>query len=289
MEISEKRLPLINTMLKGVGQIMLQESALTGLLFLVAIFYDGKEMAIAAILAVLAGTLTARAFKFDTEEIQKGLDGFSAALVGIALIFYFKPVFIVWLAIIIGAAAATLIQHWFIVRKIPVFTLPFVLVTWIVIYFFHQVYPVAPSSMITAVVVHTQYDFTAAIKGFGEVVFQGTAFAGIIIFLGVFVNSPISALYGLGGSIIAAALSAKFAEPAEAIGMGLFGYNAVLCAIAFAGNQPKDGIWALMAVVLSVIIHVAMTAYGMIVLTFPFVAATCITLAIKRYCFSRIF
>ena len=283
MKIFEKGLSFINTLLKGVGQIMLQENALTGLFFLVGIFYDLKVMGIAAILAVMTGTLTARVFRFDTEEIGKGLDAFSAALVGVALTFYFQPVFVVWLAIIVGSVAATLIQHWFIIRKIPVFTLPFVLVTWVIMYLFYRVYPVDPSSISTAKIVHTPYDFTAAIRGFGEVIFQGTAFAGIIVFLGVFINSPISALYGLAGSIMGAALSANFSEPPEVIGLGLFSYNAVLCAIVFAGDKPKDGFWALIAVTLSVFINVAMTRYNLVVLTFPFVAATCITLAIKKY------
>ena len=281
-EIAKEILPFISTMLKGMGHIMLQESELTGLLFLVGIFYDAKVMGIAAILAVFTGILTARVFRFDAEEAQTGLCGFSAALFGVALIYFFQPVFIIWLAIIVGSVASTLIQHWFIVRKIPVFTLPFVLLTWVFLYLFHHVYPVEPSSMSNTMVAHTHYEFTAAIKGFGDVIFQGTAFAGIIIFLGVFVNSPISALYGLAGSIIAAALAAKFVGPVEEIWMGLFSYNAVLCAIVFAGNQPKDGLWALMAVVLSVLINVWMTSHDMVALTFPFVAASCITLAAKK-------
>ena len=119
-----------------MGQIMLQENAVTGLLFLIGLFYGSISMGIAAILSVCCGTITARILGYDKTEIEKGLYGFSAALVGVALILYFEPAFIVWLSIIIGSILATIIQHLFIIKKIPVFTLPFVLVTWAIIFLF---------------------------------------------------------------------------------------------------------------------------------------------------------
>ena len=96
MTTLELRIPLINIVLRGIGQIMLQESALTGLLFLAGIFYGSVSMGLAAILAAFCGTLTAKIMGYDNSEIQKGLYGFSPALVGVALIFYFQPVFIIW-------------------------------------------------------------------------------------------------------------------------------------------------------------------------------------------------
>lgn len=281
MELLERKLPFLNTLLKGVGQIMLQENALTGLLFLLGIFYGSILMGIGAVLAVLAGTLTAKVLGYDKKETEQGLYGFSAALVGVALILFFKPVIITWAAIVIGSALATIIQHWCIVKKIPVFTLPFVLVTWALIYIFHHIYPITASELLTAET-HITNDFTFALRGFGEVIFQGSAISGIIFFIAVFINSPISALYGIAGAILAATLSALFSAPTEAIEMGLFSYNAVLCAIVFAGDKPKDGAWAAVAVTLSVLIAFLMNRFNFIQLTFPFVAATCITLAVKN-------
>lgn len=281
MELLERKLPFLNTLLKGVGQIMLQENALTGLLFLAGIFYGSILMGIGAVLAVLAGTLTAKVLRYDKKETEQGLYGFSAALVGVALILFFKPVIITWAAIVIGSALATIIQHWCIVKKIPVFTLPFVLVTWALIYIFHHIYPIAASELLTAET-HITNDFTFALRGFGEVIFQGSAISGIIFFIAVFINSPISALYGIAGAILAATLSALFSAPTEAIEMGLFSYNAVLCAIVFAGDKPKDGAWTAVAVILSVLIAFLMNRFNFIQLTFPFVAATCITLAVKN-------
>lgn len=273
---------LITTILKGLGQIMLQENALTGLLFLTGIFYGSIYMGIGAISSVFCGTMTAKLLKYNEAEIQQGLYGFSAGLVGVALPFYFEPVIAVWIAVVVGSVLATILQHFFIVKKIPVYTLPFILVTWVVLYLFHQVYPVSISAILANDTTEG-YHFAAAIKGFGQVIFQGSLFAGLAFLIGIFINSPISALYAAIASVIGALLAYYCAVPAETIEMGLFGYNAVLCAIVFAGDKKIDGLWVLLATILAVGIALLMSAYSLTQLTFPFVAATWITLIIKKF------
>ncbi|MBC9932314.1 urea transporter [Chitinophaga qingshengii] len=267
--------------LRGVGQIMLQNNAWTGALFLAGIFYDSVIMGIAAVVAVVTGTLTAKLFRYNEADIEAGLYGFSATLVGVALTFYFNPVPVVWIAVVLGSVAATWLQHVFISRGLPGFTFPFILVTWILLYLFLHVYrPGAAASVAGAMPVSD--DFTTATNGFGEVIFQGSVVAGIIFFVAVFISSPIAALYGVCASLLGAFISLQFAEPAPDIHMGLFSFNAVLCAITFAGNKPRDGIWVLFSVVLSVLLDVWMLQQHMAVLTFPFVAASWITLALQH-------
>ena len=119
--------------LRGLGQIMLQENAATGLLFLIGIAWASPVMALAAWLAVCCGTATAILLKYDRAEIEQGLYGFSAALVGVALVLFRGIGPLVWLAIVAGSVGAAIVQRFFIARKIPVFTLPFVLVTWVLL------------------------------------------------------------------------------------------------------------------------------------------------------------
>ncbi|WP_316819024.1 urea transporter [Pedobacter nyackensis] len=282
MEQITQKPAFVHTLLKGVGQIMLQENSFTGLLFLIGIFYGSVPMGIGAILSVCCGTMTAKILKYNHDEIKQGLYGFSAALVGVALPFYFEPVIATWVAVVIGSALATIIQHFFIVKKIPVYTLPFILVTWLVLYIFHQVYPVPVSTLLTS---HTSigYNFAAAARGFGQVIFQGALFSGIVFFIGVFVNTPIAALYALAASVLGALLATCFSIPTDTIEMGLFGYNAVLCAIVFAGTDKMDGIWVFLATTFAVAIALFMSTYSLTQLTFPFVAATWITLTIKHF------
>ena len=268
--------------LKGLGQIMLQENAVTGLLFLIGIFYGSFTMGAAALLAVVCGTTTALLLKYEKSEIDKGLYGFSAALVGVAAILFLKQVLISWIIIIIGSALATVLQHLFIKRKIPVFTLPFVLVVWIILFFANNYFTGIISELPVATV-STNNNFTFVFKGYGQVIFQGSLVSGMLFFIAVFISSPISALYGLAGAMLSAIIAFNLSAPASDISLGLFSYNAVLCAIVFAGNQIKDGFWVLIAVLLSLAISFLMLKFNITQLTFPFVLASCITLLFRKY------
>lgn len=290
MKIFSQRFPFVDSILKGIGQIMLQENALTGVLFLAGIFYGDIYMGIAAILATLSGTLTACIFGFPKSERAKGMYGFSPALIGVAFTFLFQPCILIWVLIILMAALAAISQHYFIVKNIPVFTFPFVLITWIVVFILHTYFSIPPSmaSADPAVVTNLVDDFTSSTNGFGEVIFQGSVFAGVIFFVAVFVSSPLSALYGLAGSILGAAISLRFEEPMNQIHMGLFSFNAVLAAITFAGPRRKDGVYVLIAVILSTLLDILLLSFhnetltqagG--VLTFPFVMSSWVTLLLK--------
>lgn len=278
------------TLLKGIGQIMLQENALTGLLFLAGITYGDWYMGLATVLATATGTVTAQLLGFGREEQQQGLYGFSPALVGVALTFMFSPTLLVWAAVVIGAAAAAVIQHYFIVKGVPVFTFPFVLVTWVIVYLLHQYTNIPPSAtMLEPLTDSDVIDMTSSTNGFGEVIFQGSAFAGLIFFVAVFVNNPLSALYGLAGSILGALISFYFQEPTVQIHMGLFSFNAVLCAITFSGQERKDGVYVALSVCLATAINIVIANSNWSLLsqaggglTFPFVFASWITLLIKK-------
>ncbi|HET7117235.1 MAG TPA: urea transporter [Hanamia sp.] len=274
---TKKAASFASIILKGLGQIMLQENQVTGFLFLVGIFYGSSIMGSAALLATVCGTATAFLLKYDQSEIDKGLYGFSAALVGVALMLFLKPVVLSWILIIIGSPLATIIQHFFIKRKIPVFTLPFVLVTWAIILFtrinFADIMSVRPP-----VIVSTINNLDFIFKGYGQVIFQDNLIAGLLFFIGVFISSPIAALYGFAGGILSAIIAFNFSVPINDINIGLFSYNAVLCAIVFAGYQIKDGLWVLLSVLLSLFISILMLKFNVIPLTFPFVLASCVTL-----------
>lgn len=83
-------------------------------------------------------------------------------------------------------------------------------------------------------------DLTFAIRGFGQVIFQGSVLSGVLFFVAVFISSPLAALYGLAGSILAAILSLHFSVPVVDLHIGLFSYNAVLCAIvSVLSNLPS--------------------------------------------------
>lgn len=277
----KKDIFFINKILKGISQIMLQENALTGLLFLIGIFYGSLFMGMAAIIATFSGTLTALILKYNRKDIDSGIYGFSAALVGVACAFFLKPALIVWIIIILGGSLATVIQHFFHSRNIVVFTFPFVVVTWLILFMSNRLLPhIIIEKAYVEVINSIGVDF--GFKGFGQVIFQDTLLAGVLFFIAVFINSPIAALYGLAAATLAGNMSFHVNAPFDQISDGLFSFNAVLCAIVFAGARVKDGFWALLAVLLSLLVSMLMLRWGFIQLTFPFVFASIPILLLKN-------
>lgn len=263
---------------------MLQENAVTGVFFVAGIFYGSIEMGIAALISVVVGTITAQILKYPEEEICKGLYGFSAGLVGVALLLFFTNHILTWVAVVVGASLATILQHFFIRRKIAAFTLPFVLVTWALLYILYQVIPEqAAESAISEIPLSWRFPFL----GYGQVIFQGSFIAGLLFFFGVLWNSRVAALFGLVGAIIAGLVAVALHVQAQDIALGLYSFNAVLCAIAFAGRKMENVVLAIGAVLLSLGVSYLMMKYQLVQLTFPFVVATMATLLVQQKYYSR--
>jgi urea transporter len=266
--------------LKGIGQIMLQDNIWTALLFLSGIFCGSITMGVATILAVVTGTFIAKLLRYDADETNSGLYGFSAALVGVALIVFFQPTAITWAAIVAGSILATIIQHFFIVKKIPAFTFPFILVTWLLLFIAHYFpFLTEPPSVVSNTVVNSK--FSTLPLAFGQVIFQGSIWSGLLFFAGVLVNRPIAAIYALVAAALSGFVAYKLGEPTKDIYLGLLSYNGVLCAITFAGKKLEDFIMALIAVVLSILIMIQMRNMNLPALTFPFVLASWLVIIIK--------
>lgn len=276
-----KTATFISTILKGVAQIMLQEKSVTGLLFMIGIFYGSYAMGLGALLATVCGTATAYLFKYDKSEIEKGLYGFSAALVGVAVMLFLKPVLWAWLFVFLGSVAAAMLQHFAIKRNFPAYTFPFVLVTWFILlvchYFWNDLFAVS-----TPAVAQISDSLTEGFKSFGQVIFQDKFLSGLLFFIAVFISSPIAALYGLAAAIVSAILAFHLSVPMTDINLWLYGFNAVLCAIVFAGPKVKDGFWVLISILFALAITLLMLKTGIPKLTFPFVLATWITLLLKN-------
>ncbi|MBF0576955.1 urea transporter [Dysgonomonas sp. GY617] len=269
--------------LKGVGQIMLQNNALTGLLFLIGIVINSPLMALAAVVAVVVGTMTAKLLKFNEDNINSGLYGFNATLVGVALIVFFEPTIVIWAAIIILSAISTLIMNFCIEKKVPVFTFPFIVLVWISLYVFHSLTPVPAASpdYLVDIIDYTPFSLMDYGLGFGDVIFQGSLISGIIFFIAVYVSSPTSALYGLFGALFGVLIAILLKDRIEDVKLGMFSFNPVLCAIAFAGTRKIDGLYVIIAVLLSGITEEIMIRCDLPVLTFPFVMGTWLTLIIR--------
>ncbi|HTN38804.1 MAG TPA: urea transporter [Arachidicoccus sp.] len=269
------------TFFNGLSQIMLQENPITGMLFLAGIFCGSLEMGIAAIVAVIFGSLTSVALRYPPEEISQGLYGFSAALVGIAVALLFQPTNARWLLIAIGAVLTTIIQHFFIARDAPGFTFPFIIVTWLFLFVLPN-FPQLVALNTDGVVKLDDAGYATVIHGFGQIIFQDNLWAGVLFIIGILISSRVATLFGMISAILSGFLAYVFGEPVTAIYGGLLSYNAVLCAITFAGSKKSDIILGFIAVVLATLIMMLMRRLQLPALTFPFVLASWFTLIIKN-------
>ena len=268
--------------LKGIGQIMLQENSITGFIFLFGIFLNSPLMALGLLVGTIVGTLTAQLLKYDKGNINSGLYGFNAALVGIAMLVFFDSSILVWIGIIVLSALSTVMMNFCLQKKIPIFTFPFILLVWIALYFFHNVVPVEPpSDADLAGLIPEKFNLKNFGFGFGEVIFQGSFISGILFMIAVYISNPNAALYGMAGAFVASLFSYLIIDKFDAVQQGWFTFNAVLCAITFSGLERKNGVYVLIAVFLSVVIENIMMDKGLIFLTFPFVLATWLTLLIR--------
>lgn len=265
----------------GIGQIMLQENAFTGLLFTVGVLYNSVIMRCILLFSSIIGTELAKLFKYDRDIIKKGLYGFNAALVGVAIVVFLKLNLVSIVILILALAITTLFQHFFIKHNVSVFTLPFVIVTYLFIlicntYFSHLI---KPASFVNAT---NSIDIFYAFKGFAQVIFQNNTISGIIFFIAVFISSPIAALYGFAASVIAALVFYFLSIPISDINMGIYSFNALLCAITFSGLQFKNSLLSIYAVIFSIIISLIMYKFQLLPLTLPFVVSCSILTIIKN-------
>lgn len=270
----------IKTILRGVGQIMFQNNAYTGLIFLVGIFYNSWIFGMGAILGNIISTFSAKCFKYSKIDIENGLYGFNGTLVGIAIFYFLGFNLISFVAVIFGAILSTTIMN-FMSKKIPAFTAPFVISTWLVIFgitYFNF------SSIITSTLIQTNSFnlFHSLSNNFGQIMFQQNIITGILFLIGILINSRISAFYAFYGSLLGSLFALLISLPISMINIGLFGYNAILCGIALGENKKRAFLFVTIAIILSVLTTFWFNENKIIALTAPFVISTWIVIILNK-------
>lgn len=269
----------IQTVLRGIGQVMFQNNIYSGLLFLVGIFFNSWILGMAALCGTIISTRTAQIFKYPKEDIRNGLYGFNGALTGIAVFCFFEVNGGTITALILGSILSTVVMR-FLKNRMPPFTAPFVLVSWFLIYslVFILKFPILASSAPTE---NTLNLFTASSTSFGQVMFQENRITGLIFLLAIIINNRLMAAYALYAAVLGSVFGWVLSESNTAINAGLMGYNAILCAIALTGKKGTNFVWITVAILLSTVFNIGLALTGIITLTAPFVLATWMILALK--------
>jgi len=250
-------LGFIDWVLRGIGQVVFQNNPISGAVVLAAIFYNSWIYGTVCLLGTIVGTATAIWLKADKGMIKDGLFGFNGALMGIALVAYTSANFrtgnvpnahlwlyivlcAVFTAVLVPAFGAMLGPH-----KVPGLTMPFVLATW---FFLGALLQFTTIDVSNALKPTSPSDFTGPrpdytwvtwfhgiTMGIAEIFFQDNWVTGVIILIGIAINTRIGALMALMGSTLAVGTAVFYGAHDEAIRDGLFGYNAALTAMALGG------------------------------------------------------
>lgn len=285
----------LDTVLRGIGQVMLQRSSLAGLVFLLGIAIASPLFALGAWVGACAGTATAQYLGASRPAIRRGLYGFNGALAGIALLYFLQPDWLTWACVVLAASGCTVltaaIGRLLRVWRLPALTAPFVLVSWC---FFltptrfrrlqaSDSLPTAalPSSVVGEGPFGLESLVDGVLNGMAQVFFQTGAITGVLFLLGLLLCSRQMAWAALLGSVIGLAVGWMLGASEEELSAGLYGFNSVLVAVALTGQRASHRLGpgiVLFAMAITPLVYAALSAallpLGLPALTFPFVIVT---------------
>ena len=283
----------VDTILRGIGQVMLQNNRYAGLLFLAGVFYNSMLFAVAVLVGTCVSTATAMLLGVDRGRVRAGLFGFNGALVAIALLYFLQPDVLAWAYVVLAAAISTILMAALLnllgTWKVPALTAPFVLTTWCFVLAcarlgrLHStgVLPTAglPKAASVEGIVTASTVVEGVFNGISQVFFQGSVVTGVIFAGGLLVGSRKAGIAALLGSFTGVLVAWGMGAAEPAIRSGAFGFNSALTAIALASVffvlDVASTAYTLLAVVMTAIMFAALSAalepVGMPALTAPFV------------------
>ena len=286
-------LGFVDSVLRGVGQVMLQNNSYAGLLFLIGIFYNSTLFGIAVLVGTVASTVTAMLLGVKRSQIREGLFGFNGALVAVALLYFLQPDLLAWCYVILAAACTTvvmaallnLLDTW----KVPALTAPFVFTTLCFVLAcarfgrLHSTHLLPTAGLPKAATVEGIVTMSTMVyglfSGVAQVFFQANIITGILFTIGLLISSRAACVAALLGSFVGLLAGWGLGAAEPAIRAGAFGFNSVLTAIAlgsvFLVRDVASTVYAALAAIATAVVFAAVSAalepIGMPALTSPFV------------------
>ena len=295
-----ERYPLadfVNYVLRGIGQVIFINNPISGLLILIALFIQAPWVGAMGLLGVVTSTLMALLLKLDKNTIRNGIFGYNGVLVGAALATFSDPSSGLgmggWaIAILIFSALSTVLMAtfgvwWAKTIKTPPLTLPFIIATLIGLAIAQWVPQLglnlaAPTAVAPAAVVNWPQLLAAIPIGVGQVFLASKFLSGLLIVIAVALCSPLGAVVGLFGCGLGVWAGLLLGITPDTLYFGLWGYNAVLCAMAIGGifYAPNGksivigAIAAFLSAVLGGLLAVGFSNIGLPALTLSFCIVT---------------
>lgn len=283
----------------GFAQLGLQANVWAGSLILLALFMESWQTGVFALVGTVVSTATAYALGVDRSSIDIGLQGFSGCLIGIALLIFLGPhpstyllaVGGAVLCVLLFAALSALLAPW----SMPVLTAPFCVVCGVFVIaapaFTRVWHGGSPAALPVRATTDADYTWTDLWHGFftnfSQVGLSAHWYVGVIMLAALFVAGLRPALAAALGSAVSLLVACSLGAPPSEVAAGVYGYNAVLVAIAlgtvFLPRSLASTIYTLAGVVTSTVLTASLNAYftpfGGRTLTWPFIITTWLFLA----------
>lgn len=283
-----------DAVLRGVGQVVFLNNAYSGLLCLLAIALVAPAQAAGALAGTAVATAVGMALRADRDALRGGIYGYNGCLVALALPQFLGGGVLVW-ALAMGAAglsSALLFALRGRMAGLPPLTAPFVLCTWLAIALV-QAFAGDATGAARTVPVPTGLGWgmvDGAFAGLAQIFLQASPLAGALVALALLIGSRSVFLLALMAGLASAAVAWLTGVPGEAIRSGLFGFNAILAAVALGAVFLRAGAasWAaaLAAAVVMPLFQAAcavvLVAAGLPVMSLPFILLAWVVLLAAR-------
>lgn len=270
---TEAQSAALRTLLRSLGQIVLQPNAFTGACLLGAWLLSDPRLACAALTGATAANVSAVLAGYREDDTRAGLHGFNGALAGLAAFsFIADNATAAAVAILAGTGTAWLLEPWsrrLRSRGLGYFSSPCLIVTWLWLPLVARV--VQPASLATESTFSAVQLSHGLFAGLAQTGFASGALPGFLILIGIAAASRRHALWVLAGAGLASAAHLLLGASASSFDAGLLGFNGALTAIALADCGMAI---TLGGIVISVVLQMAATYYALPAMTAPFVLAS---------------
>jgi urea transporter len=270
---TEAQSAALRTLLRSLGQIVLQPNAFTGACLLAAWLLCDPRLACAGLMGAIAANVSAALAGYQEDDTRAGLHGFNGALAGLAAFsFIADNATAAAVAILAATCTAWLLEpwaRWLRARGLGYFSSPCLIVTWLWLPLVTRVGQQA--SLTTEPTLGAAQLSRGLLAGFAQTGFASGALPGLLVLIGIAVASRQHALWALIGAGFASAVHLLLGASASSYDAGLLGFNGALTAIALADCSIAA---TLSGVALSVVLQAAAAYYALPAMTAPFVLAT---------------
>ena len=299
-------LGVVDSALRGIGQIFLINNPLTGLALVLAIATQSLWAGTLLLAGALVSTLTALLLGYDSGVVRLGFFSFNGALFGVLGAVFLQGEWSLGNAVFTLLAAAISVPimqatiEVLVVRfDAPALSLTFGLLGLLVLLLapatahgngnMSLLQPVqrfahAPDPVLRAAIDGPAVDplaglVNATFRGIGQVVLMDSVLAGVLIVIGIALATRIGAILAIAGSLTGALAAQAIGADGSEIYHGLWGYNGAVVAVGLFGVILVPSVRALVATLVaaaaSALLYGALTQflapYGIIPLSLPLV------------------